>query len=225
MSNMTIEGRTLDILKNFSTINPSILFKPGQIISTISLGKKILATAKIEQTIETPFAIYELTKFFGALSLFKTPSIQIDTHFMTISDATRRLKYMFAEPDGILTPPEKPIELPSIDVSFTLTEKTLKDVMKAAAVLGMPEVAVDGDGETVTIATCNSTKPSGESYSETVGDFTGGKSPFKMIFKLENLKLYPGDYDVKISFKKIAKFDGKDVNYFIAIEDRSTSTK
>jgi hypothetical protein len=225
MTKMTFDGRTLDILKNFSTINQSISIKPGKRIATLSPGKKVMATANIEQMIESPFAIYELTKFFGALSLFKEPSITIDKHFMTISDDTRRLKYMFAEAEDIVTPPEKPITLPSVDVSFTLTEKTLKDVLKAAGVLGMPEIAIEGDGKKVYIATCDASKNTNESYSEDVGDFTGGEKPFRMIMKVENLKLFPGDYEVKISFKKIAQFTGKDVEYFIAVEDKSTSTK
>lgn len=40
---MKLSARTINILKNFSTINPSIVLKPGNTVTTISTNKTIMA--------------------------------------------------------------------------------------------------------------------------------------------------------------------------------------
>jgi hypothetical protein len=218
--------RTLDVLKNFSTINPSLVIKPGKNISTLSPTRKILARATIEEEFDATFGIYELDKFFGAISLFKDPNISIDKHFIHISDGSRSLKYITASPSDIKAPGDDVMrELPSIDVEFDLTAPMLKDAIKAAGVLGQPDLVFEGDGKTVKVSTQNIALPTNESYSENVGKFTGGEKPFKFIIKVENIKLYPGDYRVRLCFKKIAQFVGTDVTYVIAVEANSTFTK
>lgn len=226
MSTIKLNVRTLDILKNFSTINKSMVFKPGQEISTLSHGRKILARATIEQNIDNAFAIYELSKFFGAISLFKDPTINIDKHFINISDGNRSLNYVTAHAEDIRAPSDEAmVVLPSVDVEFKITDRMIKDALKAAGVLSQPDIVFAGDGKRVAISTQNVAMPTNESYSEDVGVFTGGENPFKFIFKAENLKLFPGDYTVRLSFKKIAQFVGNDVTYLIAVEANSTFVK
>lgn len=224
MEELILSDRTLNILKNFATINPSLMFKVGDTISTISQGKKIYAKARVEDEIRKEFAIYELPRLFGSLALVPDYKIAIDESSLVITSdkESRAIRYGFADPDNITTPPQGGIKLDKVDVAFTLTNKMLTSAMKAASVLGMPEIAVVGDGEKVHIETCNSAKPSGDVYSEEIEDFTGGTKPFKMIFKVENLKVLPDDYQVKISFKKVAQFIGNDVEYFIVVETAST---
>jgi hypothetical protein len=225
MTTIKLSGRTLDILKNFSTINQSMVFKPGHDISTLSHGRKILARATIEQEFENTFGIYELSKFFGAISLFKDPTITTDKHFLNISEGTRSLRYVTAYPEDITAPSDDAIkELPSVDVEFDLTDRMLKDALKAAGVLSQPDIVFTGDGTKVMISTQNIAKPTNESYSEDVGAFTGD-NPFNFVLKVENLKLFPGDYIVRLSFQKISQFVGKDVSYIIAVEANSTFVK
>ncbi len=224
MEELILSDRTLSILKNFAAINPSLMFKVGDTITTISQGKKIYAKAQIENDIKKAFAIYELPRLFGSLSLVPNYKIEIDDTSLVITSEkeNRAIRYGFADPDNITMPPEGGIKLDRADVSFTLTNAMLTSAMKAAAVLGMPEIAVVGDGETVQIETCNSAKPSSDVYRENIETFKGGTKPFKMIFKVDNLKVLPDDYEVKISFKKVAQFIGKDVEYFIVVETSST---
>lgn len=227
MEELILSDRTLSILKNFAMINQSLMFKAGDTIATISQGKKIYAKARIDNEIKKSFAIYELPRLFGSLSLVPDYKINIDDNSLVITSdkETRAIRYGFADPDAILSPPDKGIKLDKADVSFTLTSKMLSSAMKASAVLGMPEIAIVGDGETVSIETCNSAKPSGDVYREQIEDFQGGEKPFRMIFKVENLKVLPDDYVVKISFKKVAQFIGNDVEYFIVVENASTVGK
>lgn len=227
MSTIKLTGRTLEILKNFQSINPSMVFRPGQNISTVSIGKKILASAKIEQTFDSSFGIYELSKFFGAVSLFKDPTIKVEKHFLNISDGKRSLRYVIADPRDVAAPSEDTMtELPSVDVEFKITDKMMKDALKAAGILNQPDIVFEGTGETVSLSTQNIAKPTNEVYSENVGVFTGSNNPFKIIIKVENLKLFPGDYTVRICFKlKILQFIGPDVMYFVAAESKSTVSK
>lgn len=223
MSAIKLNKRTIDILKNFSTINQSMVFKPGSDIATLSQGRKVIARATIEQKFENTFGIYELSKFFGAISLFTDPSIVVDKQFINISDGKRTLKYITAPPSDIMTPADDIMtELPSIDVAFKLPNQMLKDALKAASVLGQPDLVFEGNGSTVTISTENIAVPTRESYSENVGEFTGGEKPFRFVIKVERMSLYPGDYTVRLSFKKIAQFVGADVTYIIAVEASST---
>lgn len=226
MSTIKLTGRTLDILKNFAAINPSMVFKPGNDVSTLSPRRKILARATIEQNFDTTFGIYDLTKFFGAISLFKDPTIKVEKNVINISDGSRVLRYVTAYPEDITSPTDDALrELPSVDVEFKITERMIKDALKAAGVLGQPDIVFSGDGSKVMISTQNISKPTSESYCEDVGEFTGGENSFNFIIKVENLKLLPGDYTVRLCFKKISQFIGADVIYIIAVESESTFAK
>jgi len=216
---MNFDSRTLQILKNFSTINPSILFKPGSVLATISPTKTIMARAKINQTIESPFAIYDLSRFLSTLSLFENPELQVETGSMKIKQGSKKINYTFAEPSMIVSPPEKEIKLPDPEVEFTLSADNLQELLKALSVLSLPEIAVVGDGSSVSVQVLDSKNPSGDVYSVAVGETI---NTFRMIFKAENLKLLPGSYDVKISSKGLSHFNSPEVEYYIAVEASST---
>lgn len=216
---MNFDTRTLQILKNFAAINPSILFKPGNTLATISPTKTIMAKAKINQTIESQFAIYDLSRFLSTLSLFDNSELTVETGFMKIKQGSRKINYTFAEPSMIVSPPEKDIKLPDPEVEFTLSADDLQEVLKALSVLSLPEIAVVGDGSIVSVQVLDSKNPSGDTYSVTVGETT---NTFKMIFKAENLKLLPGTYDVRISSKGLSHFNSPEVEYYIAVESNST---
>lgn len=216
---MNFDARTLQILKNFSTINPSILFKPGSVLSTISPTKTIMAMAKLPEAINSPFAIYDLSRFLSTLSLFENPEFSVESGYMQIKQGSRKINYTFAEPSMIVSPPEKDIKLPDPEVQFTLTAEHLQELLRALSVLALPEIAVVGDGTTLFVQVLDSKNPSGDTYSVTVGETS---NTFKMIFKAENLKLLPNSYDVRISSKGLSHFSSDEVEYYIAVEASST---
>lgn len=226
MAAIKLNERTLSILKNFSAINPSIVFKPGQELTTVSIGKKILARASIEQNIPNMFGIYELNKLFGAISLFKEPTIKVEKNHLNIGESGRSLLYSIAPPESIISPDDDmPWELPEVVVEFKLTDIMLKSLMKAAGVLGQPHIVFEGDGNTVMVSTRNTEKPTNETYSENVGEFEGGEHPFKVVLNVENMKLLPGNYLVRISKLMMAQFISMDddILYVIAVEAKGTS--
>ena len=216
---MQLDSRTTQILKNFASINPSIMFKPGNKLSTISAGKTVMARANINQEIPSPFAIYDLSRFLGTLSLFNEPTLSVQEKYMEISQGKRKINYTFTEPSLIVTPPDKEIKLPDPEVSFSITADELAEVMKALSVLSLPEIAVVGDGSRITVQAVDSKNPSGDNYSVDVGETS---NTFRMIVRAENLKLLPGDYNVQISSKGLSHFSSGDVEYWIVVETNST---
>jgi hypothetical protein len=216
---MKLDQRTIQVLKNFAGINPSILFRAGNTLRTITPTKTILAKATLEQEFPSSFAIYDLSKFLSVLSLFDDPELQIGSKSLTIKSGGKKVNYVFADPNTIVAPKDdKEIKFPTADVSFELTNEALADVTKALGVLRQPEIAVVGDGETITLQTVNSKDPTSDVYSVEVG--TTDKT-FNFIFKSENLRLLPDTYQVEIASAGISRFTSKDVEYYIAIEANS----
>ena len=215
---MKIEGRTLSVLKNFASINPSLLFKPGTQLRTMSPQKTILAQAVIKETIPNQFAIFDVSRFLSVLSLFQNPTLTFQETYAQISDGQQRVNYTFTDPTMIVVASDKTPNVES-NVSFTLSSETLSKVQKAMGVLSMPEFAVVGDGESISVQAIDSKNSVGDVFAITVGTTT---HKFRMIFKAENMKMIPGDYTVNISFKGLAHFASEDVQYWIAAEASST---
>ncbi len=216
---MQISAKTINVLKNFSTINPSIVLSPGNVISTISTNKTIMARATVPDSFTAVSGIYVLNRFISALSLFDNPHLDFGEGFVRIHSDNRSIQYHFSDPSVILVAPEKDIKLPSVDVEFTLTNKDIQTVMKALSILGLPEIAVVGNGEDISLQAIDSKAGTADNYSINVGKTN---LAFRAIFRAENMRMMDGDYNVKISSKGISQFIGLDITYWIAIEASST---
>jgi len=226
---MQLSSDTINVLKNFGAINQGILFKKGKVLKTMSSGKNILAEVTIKEDIPTEFGIYDLNKFLSVVSLHKdNPTFEFgDKEVKIVGNKGRsKMKYRFCEPTMIVTPPEKQLAMPNPEVSFSLSAEDFDWVMKAAGVLGSPQVAVESDGSKVTILAFDSSDSSAHTDALEVSDANGDK--FRFIFKTEHLtKLFGGAYDVQISSKGISNFKHKTVElqYWISTETGSTFTK
>lgn len=215
---MKLTTNTVNIFKNFSKINPSILIQEGNVLKTISPSKTIMAKAKVDNDFSRKFAIYNLDRFISTVSLFNDPELKFGDKSVEIFDGNKKSQYTYADESTITKAPDKEINLPSVDVRFTLTHDNLKDVEKASGVLSLPEIVIVGDGTNVFIQAADTKNPSGDVYSINIGDTD---KTFKAIFKAENIKIIPGDYEVSISSRGISHFSGKDVEYWIAVESSS----
>ena len=216
---MKINNKTLNILKNFATINPSIIVKPGNTLKTISSIKTILARAEVSDTFEYPFAIYNLSQFIGCISMFTDPDLDFDKSSVTISDGKNKIVYHYADSSIILAPPDKDINIPSVDAEFKISATDIPSVAKALSILELTEIAIVGDGENIFIQAIDSKNASSNQYSVKVG---ATDKVFKAIFKPDNLKMIPDDYIVTLSSKGLSKFAGTDATYYVAIEATST---
>lgn len=215
---MKIDSITINILKNFAKINPSLLITEGNVLKTISPSKTIMAKAIVPTSFDNRFAIYNLDRFISTLSLFNDPELIFKDKYLTIKDGKRKTNYTFAEESLIKTPPDKDIILPSIDVSCKITNENLKDIEKGAGVLGLPEIVITGNGETISIQAVDTKNPSGDLYSIDIGETAKN---FVAVFKFENIKIIPGDYEVNICSKGISHFKGENIEYWIAVESNS----
>ena len=218
---MYLSSDTVQILKNLSTINQSILIKPGKVLSTMSVMKNILVSADITEKFEKQVAIYDLNQFLNCLSLVPGAELNLAENSIEITDGTTSIDYRYSDPSVITAPPDKKLELPSQDVCVVLTEDQLESARKAAAVLQIPDVSLIGDGESIFLTVRDKKNTGSNSYKVEVGE-TDDVFCFNM--RVENLKLIAGDYDVIISAKNLAYFTNhsRPVSYFIAMEPDST---
>ena len=219
---MKLSDKTLSVLKNFSTINQSILFKQGSKLRTISVMKNILAEATITEELPKDFGIYDLNQFLNGLSLHQSPELDfINDGHVVIKEGRMRSKYFFADPNVIITPPDKAIDLPTEDVSFELSTDQLDKLLKAAAIYQLADLAVEGGDGVVKLLVRDKKNDTSNSFSVTVGETD---KVFSFNFKVENIKILPGTYDVSVSSKLLSRFTSKnqDLTYFIALEPDST---
>ena len=219
---MKLSDKTLSVLKNFSTINQSILFKQGNRLRTISVMKNILAEATITEELPKDFGIYDLNQFLNGLGLHQSPELDFANEgHVVIKEGRMRSKYFFADPNVIITPPEKAITLPSEDVSFELRTEQLDKLLKAAAIYQLPDLAVVGGEGVVKILVRDKKNDTSNDFSIVVGETD---KEFSINFKVENIKILPGTYDVIVSQKLLSRFISKnhDLLYYIALEPDST---
>ena len=219
---MNLSDSTLNLLKNFSTINQSILFKEGNSLRTISVMKNILAEATINEEIPKDFGIYDLNQFLNGLSLHQSPDLDFANNgYVVIKEGRSRSKYFFADPQVIVTPPDKDISLPTEDVSFELSTQQLDKLLKAASVYQLPDLSAVGENGVVKLLVRDKKNETSNDYAVVVGETD---NTFCFNFKVENIKILPGSYDVVVSQKLLSRFTSKDydLKYFIAMEPDST---
>ena len=174
---MQLSPGTLNILKNFSNINRSIVIKEGSELSTIAITKNIFAKATVEEYFPKTFAIYDLTEFLSGLTLFKNPEFDFDNgNYLVIRDGHSRVKYFYSDPEIITAPPQKSINLPSVDVQFILESETLATMVRAANVYQLPDLCVEGDGQNINLVVKDKNNNTSNSYSARFG-ICPGKYP------------------------------------------------
>ena len=220
---MRLSEKTTKILQNFTSINQSLHFKEGNTLRTMSVMKNVLAEAEIEEYIPREFAIYDLPQFLNTLSLTATPSIDVSSnqsHATIKGNTNHQTKFFFRDPSVIVAPPEKKMELPSIDVEFKLSEQDLKSLLKASSIMQLPDLSVVGNGNSVEVIVSDRKNDTSNVYSLTVGNT---EHTFSFNFKIENIKTLIGGYTVQISKKNLAKFysSAYKLTYFIALEPDS----
>ena len=219
---MKLSDKTLTLLKNFSTINQSILFKQGNRLRTISVMKNIMAEATISEELPKDFGIYDLNQFLNGLGLHQSPELDFaDANYVVIKEGRMRTKYFFADPNVIVTPPDKEITLPSEDVSFELSTSQLDKLLKAAAIYQLPDLSVVGENGVVKVLVRDKKNDTSNDFSIVVGET---ESTFSFNFKVENIKIVPGTYNVVVSQKLLSRFTCQNyaLKYYIALEPDST---
>jgi hypothetical protein len=219
---MKLSEKTLDVLKNFSAINPNMVFKPGKTISTISEAKNIMANATIEDEIPAQFGIYDLTEFLSTLTLVSDPDLEFTKDSVVVTDGATSIRYFYSAPE-LLTAPTKQVNMPKADVTLKLTADAISKIKKAASVLGHATMVITGKKGKVTLSVADLQNETANKYSIVVDENNSCQEPFTFVMVIGNLKMLPGDYDVSISSKLISSFQNTSVpvQYWIALEKSS----
>ena len=217
---MKISNETKAILKNFATINSCIKVDSGNQLKTISNMKNILAVANVPETFSQEFSIYNLVEFLGAVSLLDNPDFNFNDNSLSISDTDTSMTYFYAS-EGMVTSPDKMITMPDAEIKIDLSSTLLNELQKAASVLGVNDLILESDGTNIKLVVTDKKNTTSNTFSRIVGE--GNGVSFTMNFKIENLKILDGNYEVFVSSKGISNFKNKDVDleYFIALEPDS----
>ena len=222
---MQLSDNTVSVLKNFSSINPNLVFREGNKVKTISVAKNILATATIAETIPKEFGVYDLNEFLSVVGLFEDPNLSFTDSSVKITDGHQSVNYYFSALEN-LTTPSKDITMPKSEIEFTLTEADLNKLRKAAATLGVAEVLVCGeqDGSEITIKVSDTKNATSNTFELNIaGDVVRPANSFQMVFNIGNFKFAPGDYRASLSSKLISNFKNTNGNieYWVALEKSS----
>ena len=215
---MMLDVKTIQTLKAFSMINPSLLFKPGNVIKTISPAKTILAKATVPATFDREFAIYDLQRFLGAYSMFDEAELDFHERSVKIGSGKEKINYLYADPAVIVVAPDKELVVENPVVEFELTSDLLQRTLKALSMIGAPEVAVTGEDGVVYLEAIDSKNSSCSTYRVEVGQTD---KSFRLIMSADKLKLLTCDYNVAIT-DRFAHLKGQDIEYWVVLEAHST---
>jgi hypothetical protein len=218
---MKISETTINILKNFSSINSGLSVKPGQTLRTISKQQNVLAKATVTENFLDEIVIFDLNRFLGVVTSLNDPDISISGKKLSIKSGGDETLYGLSDESMIVAPPAKDLKVENAEVNFTLSKENLSQVLKISGVMGLSNIAVIGNGKKITFVTLNAVDNESDTFSVDVG---ATKAKFKFIFNTENLKMIPGNYTVAISSKGIAYFKNNSdpIEYWIATEAGSS---
>ena len=221
---MKLSDNTKMVLRNFATINQNLVIKEGSELLTMSAMKNIVAKAEVEEIFPKEIAIYDLNEFLASISLFAVPVLEFEEQYLIIKEEDqphKKLKYFYSDPSVVQTP-SKTISMPSEEVSFELKIEKLLEMKKAAGVISSPDMVLQKLNGSSSLLAKDKKNDTANNYSSDIK--TDGDGEFEFYFKVENLKLLDGDYDVKISSKNISHFKNQksSIEYWIALEPEST---
>ena len=224
---MQLSNDTLEVLKNFASINPNLVIEPGQKIGTISESKTIMASADITEIFPNQVGIYDLNEFLSVLSLIENSDIEFEDKYLQINSKSagcklpnsQKITYYYSNPE-ILTTPTKTIQMPSTDCGVTLDQDVINKIKQASGVLGHTDLSLVGSNGTITAKVFDAKDRTANDYSLTIESDNTSKGEFNFDFNISNLKIIAGDYFVSLSDKKISHWQNINfpIEYFVALE-------
>ena len=214
---MKLSENTVNVPRNFATINQGLVFKSGNTLRTVSKQQNVLAKATVKESFDNNFAIYDLNRFLAVLSSMNDPDLTVGTGNVKIASGTSKTTYGLSDETMVVSAPDNDISVQNAEVKFTLTKDSLAQVLKLSGVLGLPNIAVRGNRKKISIAAVDVKNQDSDVFSVDVGDTD---AEFQFIFVTENFKMIAGDYEVQISSKGVAHFKSKKdpLEYWIATE-------
>lgn len=220
-----MQKKTLEILKNFSTINSGIIIKKGSTLRTMSTSKNILANVEVADSFPREFAIYDLNEFLSTLSLFANPTLSYENDHISIKSGGSSVKYYYSSPTVVVGAPEKDLSFENANITMQLEKEDLAQLIKASSVMQLDTLELSSNG----LRAFNSKTKGGNQFNLETSIIKGSskitlesndvKSGGKFQIKLELMKLLPVSYNVRVS-DRVVHFSNTDenLNYFIAVD-------
>jgi hypothetical protein len=217
VTKMRLSKETINILKNFASINSNILIQPGNKLKTKSHGNNIFVTATVQEDFDAEISIWDLNKFLGIISMFDNPDLEFHDKHVEISNGRSAVKYFYAE-KSLLTVPTKDVRMPEVIFSFDLDEQDLNEILKASSILQVPDLKiVAGEGKII-ITVDDSLKNTADSFELVVEENYSGPD-YEGMLKVADAKMLPGSYKVEITDTIVSRFTNQSINlvYYISI--------
>jgi len=214
---MRLSKETINILKNFASINSNILIEPGSRLRTRSSGSNIYAVANVQEDFETEIAIWDLNKFLGIISMFNNPDLEFHDKYVDISNGKSTVKYYYAE-KSLLTVPTREVKMPETIFTFDLEEQDLNEILKSSSILQVSDLKiVAGDGKIV-ITVQDSGNDTSDSFELVIEEDYDGPD-YEGSLKVTDVKFLPGSYKVEITDTIVSRFThtNNGLIYYIAI--------
>lgn len=224
---MQISKRTIDILKNFTLINESLLIRAGNVLATINKQENVLARAETAETFPCDFAVPDLKMLTSMLGSMSQPGIRFKSDSMVVYEAKKDAKDTTmtvepTEPRAIKYPKFGAEQMATVDLTFPIEAADLKDLTTSAKKFRYEQIELlcEDDGDVKAISGGRRSRL----YTRTSGwERTLGKSNhrFRFVFHTDLWLMMPGDYTIELSAEGIAHFIGKGIEYWIVVEDGS----
>ena len=236
MQKLKLSPETFTVLKNFYSINENLFVRTGNVLTTVSQGKTIFARYETPEVFESEFGLYRLDKLISVLSLMMEkqteegkpsvdvfPEIEITQNGLKVSSKGQSAKITFADPEVLVYPKKDYLDMPDVDVSFSLTEDQIRRILRLAAAMNLPFLSFEGKDGKISMKALDIDNPSGDTFDITIPAETNHK--FQALFDVTNFKMIPADYDVEIAMSgkiKVAKFHNDKLIYWIAVHKNSS---
>ncbi len=207
-----MQKETVEILKNFSSINQGIVIRKGNKLKTMSVHKNVFASSVVPDNFEREIAVYDLNELLSTLSLFTAPEISYKEDHILIKSGKSRVRYKYSSPSVIVSPPvDKNISIQP-QLTFKLQAVVLEQIMKASSVMKLKELEISESG----LRAFNKSQV-GNKYVVEVEGVEGTCSP--KVLSIANLKLLPRDYTVEVDNRAVrfTSVDGS-LEYIVAVE-------
>ena len=215
---MKISKKTLEVLKNFASINSNLLIRPGNVLTTIPADVGIFARAEVPETFDREVGIYDLNSLLALLSMMDDTDVEFGDDSLSVRKGPSEFKYYYADKNILVAAPDKIIEVDS-EFAFKLTSKTIYTIKQAASIVSASMLSVIAKNGKVILAVGDPASPRSNSYTIDIdGSYEG---EFDCRIPMENFKVISTDYDVVLSKKKFMHLNGSGLQYWIALDVNS----
>lgn len=215
---MKLSDETLTVLKNFSSINPSVLLKKGKVQKTMAETGAIMAVAELEDDFPADFGVYDLNSFLANLQVMNNPDLKFGNQKVVLDDGQHQLSYRECAASNIKAPPDKELVMKQIDAYFALGNESLQRQLKLAAINNLPFMKIGSKNGKLFIKIYDKNNDLSNDLYTDLGQ--KNEKDFEIVMKTEYFKFLPDDYKIDIMVNGFAKFTSKahKLTYYIAIE-------